>query len=49
MSNIVIETLMKEYWVLLKQENYPNTPTTTQKIDALEVEIGKLKQATKGK
>lgn len=49
MSNIVIETLMKEYWALLKQENYPKTPTTTQKIDALEAEIVKLKQAAKGK
>jgi hypothetical protein len=42
MSDIILETLKKEYWKLLKKENYPKTPTITEQLNELESEIGKF-------
>lgn len=36
------ETLLKEYWKLIKTENMPKTPEITQKLDELESAIRAL-------
>lgn len=37
--DIILETLKKEYFRLLKMENYPHTSELTKKLDALEQAI----------
>ena len=37
--SIILETLKKEYFRLLKKEKYPKTPDITKKLDDLEQAI----------
>jgi hypothetical protein len=37
--DIILETLKKEYFRLLRKENYPKTPDLTKKLDELEQAI----------
>jgi len=43
----VTEALQKQYFQMLKLEDFPRTPDLTKKIDELEVEISKRRGITK--
>jgi hypothetical protein len=48
MSTLIQDTLKKEYWRLLKKENYPKTPNITEQLNELEREIGKFAGPKRG-